>query len=194
MRMRFLRKKQDSNILKEELRYREKGENTHLRNELLNDQYGFCAYSEAFIRPIDLAEIDHFDPGKKNTDEDSYHNWYAVLPKFNRTKPIKLDKYLPILDPNSDEINDRIEYDDGYYFPVNEEDTEAENLIKFLGLNKYELAEERQNHISRIKQIREFCESDEEFIKILSKDKFQLSFITALENELSIELFDLLEY
>ncbi|MCD4696439.1 MAG: hypothetical protein K8S16_09395 [Bacteroidales bacterium] len=60
------------------------------------------------------------------------------------------------------------------------------------GFNKYELYQDRLRHICRIRAIKEMCDSSEEFVEILSSDKSYLSFITALEAELKIELFHLL--
>jgi hypothetical protein len=92
-----------------------------------------------------------------------------------------------MLMPSSAELTHRIKYEDGIFQSVDLNDTEAKNLINFLGMNDEYLVEYRQNHIERLKEIRTPCGPDEAFIAYLTKPKHraELSFITALEHELN---------
>lgn len=190
--MKFLKKNNDSEVLEEGLNYRNPSQRIRIREVLLIEQSGFCAYSERYALNTDSIHIDHFDPRFKNTEDDNYNNWYAVFGWMNEHKPKNIEPFLPILSPSSIELNDRIEYVEGEFKETNTTDIEAKNLIKFLGLNRYELYNDRQNHISRIKSIRDMCENDEEFLEVISNNLTYLSFLTALEIELEMNLTHLL--
>ena len=190
--MKFLKKNNRSKITEEGLAYRNPNHRNRIRQILIEEQKGFCAYSERCLNSTDSTHIEHFDPRLKNTDTDNYENWYAVLAWMNEHKPKKIDQFLPILFPGSENLKEKIEYCDGKFIPIDSTDIESNHLIEFLGFNKYELYQDRLRHISRIRAIKEMCDSSEEFVEILSSDKSYLSFITALEAELKIELFHLL--
>lgn len=192
--MKFLAKKEQSAIIAAGLTYKVDGKNTKLHEALLKEQSGFCAYSEAFLRPIDLGEIDHFDPRLKSKPEDHYGNWYVIYAKLNRKKKRDIRQFQPILNPSSAQLAQRIKYEDGIFQPADLSDTEAKNLIKFLGMNDEYLVQCRQNHIERLKEIRMDYGSDEKFIAFLAKPKHkaELSFITALEHELNLGLSHLI--
>jgi hypothetical protein len=190
--MKFLRKNDNSNILEENLNYNTQSQRKRLKELLLSEQFGFCAYSERFALNTDSIHIEHFDPRLKNKNIDNYNNWYAVLAWMNEHKPKNIEPYLPILQPSSPNLNERIIYKNGEYKAIDKGDIEAKNLIKFLGLNKYELYKDRLNHIARIKSIKESYENEEDFYHILANDKSNLSFITAIESELDLNLSHLL--
>ena len=190
--MKFLKKDKNSKIIKEKLDYNIQSQRKRIRELLLLEQDGFCAYSERYAQNTDSIHIEHFDPRIKNTDDDNYENWYAVLVWMNEHKPKNIDKYLPILFPNSENIKEKIEYQDGKFVPINSNDIESKHLIDFLGFNKYELYQDRLNHIKLIRDIQNMCDSSEDFFEILSSDKSNLSFITALEVELGLNLSHLI--
>jgi len=157
---------------------------------LVEEQQGFCAYTEKYVTPIDACEIDHFDDTKKDQPDDGYWNWYAVLRWANLMKrPIQ--EHLPILDPNSDYVSDRIVYSNGLFSPVNEDDLEAQNLINLLKWNDPGLVEERAEHIERIRWMKDrFDGSDLDFAEFIKRKPRNLSYITALEAELGLKLTD----
>lgn len=152
--MKFLKKDNNSIIVKKDLDYTNQNQRKRIRDLLLEEQFGFCAYSERYALNTDSVHVEHFDPRLKNTDKDNYNNWYAVLAWMNEHKSKNIEKFLPILNPCSSDINNRIKYSNGEYKIVNE--------------------------------------NEKEFLEILSKDKWYLSFITALEVELELNLFHLI--
>lgn len=96
---------------------------------------------------------------------------------------------MPILEPASDDISKRVKYKKGEYkFEVEDNDIEAENFRDFLNLNRPELIEDRRRHVQRVLKIKELASNKDEFIHVLSGDKLYLSYITALEIELEMEL------
>lgn len=192
--MRFLRKNNKSIILSETLSYDNKSQRPRIKKLLKKEQLNFCAYSERHIKHTDEVHIEHFDGRIKETKKDSYFNWYAVLSWLNSHKPKKLDeRFLPLLSPFTKNLHERIQYQNGIFSPVKNTDIEAKNLIKYLGFNKYELTLDRKKHINRIKELRALCGDDQKlFIEQLSKHKENLSFITALEIELNLNLSHLL--
>ncbi len=94
---------------------------------------------------------------------------------------------MPILEPHSEDLHERIHYEGGIFKCVNDGDKEAENLIDFLGFNKYEVSEDRRRHISRIKQLR-LWKTEPEFFDYLKEHRQELSYATALEKELGYSI------
>jgi uncharacterized protein (TIGR02646 family) len=184
--MRYLKKNPDSRIEQEGLKYsRNTKKNQYLRSLLLDEQKGFCAYSEKFISSIDASDIEHFDPRLKNTDQDNYRNLYAVCAWINQRKSSDIQSFEPILHPSSEDLLDRIHYVDGVFRPRDSADQEAENLIKFLGVNRPELYQERLNHIRTIRDLQQICGPDpQDFWQFLARNHQYLSFSSALIAEL----------
>jgi len=89
--MKFLSKNSNSSILKNNLVYRDTNppKNKLLKEELLKEQFNFCAYTEKYIQHLDSAEVEHFNSALKNND--NYFNYYAVLRSANQYK--KDEKY-----------------------------------------------------------------------------------------------------
>lgn len=189
--MKFLKKYKDSNL--STLRYSHVKERTRLRQGLLAEQFGFCAYSERFIKNSDSCHIEHFYPQNEFPQKsDDYFNLYAVLSWVNENKPKKIkDKYLPILEPFSSDLAKRIKYEHGMFIATSVGDKAAQNLINFLGLNKIELFEDRRKHLSRIKQLRQWYDKDD-FLAYLKEHREELSFATAIEKEFDIDILALL--
>ncbi|MBR9847736.1 MAG: hypothetical protein GYB35_17325 [Algicola sp.] len=191
--MKYLAKYEESEILTKGLDYKVQSQRPEIKKLLINEQKQFCAYSERFIKNTDSVHIEHFDGRIKSTAEDNYNNWYAVMAWFNEHKPKKIDPFLPFLEPLSADLKERIKYEDGIYKINRETDVEAENLIKYLGFNKQELFSDRQKHIKRINELFEMLGNDVDALKEqFIKHKDYLSFATAIEVELNIELDDLI--
>ncbi|MFT5648240.1 MAG: hypothetical protein ACI976_002938 [Aureispira sp.] len=188
--MRYLTKKDDSTILAEELSYDTQSQRLRIKELLISEQFGFCAYSERYIKNTDAIDIEHFDGRIKATSDDSYFNWYAVLHWMNAHKPKKLDeRFLPLPAPYASNLQQRIRYQGGI-FVCNKDDIEAGNLIKYLGFNNPKLVADRKNHVTRITFLR--TQMEEGFEDYLATHKEELSFITALEIELELNLNHLL--
>jgi len=79
--MRYFKKQNTSAIISGNLMYDNVADRTKIRQILIKEQSGFCAYSERYIKHTDSVDIEHFDPRKKSTAEDGYYNWYAALAK-----------------------------------------------------------------------------------------------------------------
>lgn len=185
--MKYLNKSTESEIIKQAWRYATKSHRQRIRNELLREQRGFCAYTERFVTPIDALEIEHFDDRLKGKSDDSYWNWYAVHRWINQKKR-PIDKFLPILTPYDVNLSDRIHYEAGGFWPINAQDIEAENLIEFLGWNDPTLAQVRENHVSRLKYMRDnfFSGNNSAFLEYIKQDPENLSYKTVLEAELDL--------
>ena len=153
-------------------------------------QKGYCAYSERYLKPLDSVELEHFDPRKKNTDEDGFKNWHAVIRWMNAHKSNRIENFEPLPAIGS-WTADRVRYEHGLYV-CDDADVETRNLINFLGVNRKEVFDERANHIARIRTMRQKV-GDELLIEILSESPEQLSFPTAIEAELGIPAFDLID-
>ncbi len=196
--MKFLEKHTDSKIITGNLKYSNISDRNKIRKILLSEQKEFCAYSEEFFKNADGKEIEHFFPKNEYPQKiDEYKNIYLVKEHINKNRPKKLQTpkrtLLPILEPYSYEIKSRVKYVVGKYkFEENKNDTEAKNFIDFLNLNRPELVMDREKHIERVKKVREWTSNEDEFIKVLSADKLYLSYITVLENELSLNLKNLI--
>ncbi|WP_367875113.1 hypothetical protein [Luteolibacter sp. Populi] len=187
--MKFLRKRSGDLEAYLELTYENRSQRDQARELLVHLQYGFCAYSERYLKPLDSVEVEHFDPRKKNSDGDSIANWHAVLRWMNAHKARKIEPFLPLPELAELEV-DRFTYERGEFICA-EGDIEAINLLEFLGVNRPEVFEERAKHVKRVRRMRELCKTEEEFRTFLidvSPD--DLSFPTALEAELGIPAFE----
>lgn len=185
--MRYLRKSDPPEKVSPEWSYPKDA--VRIRSALIEEQRGFCAYSERFIRNTDSSDVEHFDPRLKGTPADTQKNWYAVLHWMNSHKPKKIEPYEPLLTPHSPDVSQRIRYSKGVFEIVNAGDQEAQNLITYLGWNRLEVCKDRQKHVNRIREIRElFDGSNAAFVEFLRVDPDNLSFATALEHELGLEI------
>jgi len=192
--MRFLQKPGETPAEFEGLHYSNKSHRARIRKLLVAVQRGFCAYSERRLgEQLDAEEVEHFNDGKKGEADDGFHNWYAVLRKVNQLKMGKhwLD-YQPLPAPHTNEVQQRIEYGGGMFCPRNPDDEPVRNLIKFTGANDYPVVEDRRNHISRLRWYKSVL-PEQEFLKMFQNDPPQLSFPSALEHELGIPAFALIE-
>lgn len=194
--MKFLFKHTESEILAEELVYKSNTDNSRLRLKLLEEQKNFCAYTEKYISKIDSTEVEHFNPSIK--DNDNYYNYYTTLRYANEQKISKYESYKNssffqnLFFQNEASFKSRIYYDDFEYRLVDENDIEADDFRNFIGLNDDYLYTERMRHVERLKStIGSF--TDEEKIVYFKRNRNDLSFPTAIENELQIDLTDLLK-
>lgn len=183
--MRYLRKSNNSQVLANDWQYPK--DSKKIREELGYEQIGFCAYSERYMKRTDAVDVEHFDPRLKNTENDNYWNWYAVLSWMNKHKPRNIEPFEPILQPYSEEVRRRVHYQHGQFLVVNPDDQEALNLITYLGWNKPELAEDRRKHVKRIREVQQkLGGTQDEFFDFLLRDPDNLSFFSALNVELDI--------
>ena len=194
--MKFLTKHTDSEILTEDLKYRSGTDNSMLRLKLLQEQKNFCAYTEKYIAKIDSTEVEHFNPSIK--DNDDYYNYYTTLRYANEQKISKYELYKDsdffqsLFFQDKTAFDDRVYYDDFEYQLTNKDDKEADDFVRYLGLNDDYLYDERMNHINRLKStIGDF--TDEQKLTYFKKYKNDLSFPTAIENAFQIDLSDLLK-
>ncbi|MDD5306575.1 MAG: hypothetical protein PHU25_04565 [Deltaproteobacteria bacterium] len=194
--MKFLSKNTGSAILAEGICYDRNGHNTRLRDMLLAEQCGFCAYTEKRVDGLDSVDVEHFDKTKKGDDD--YFNYYAVLHGANLRKRGKEERhagaafFASLFFQDRDELNSRIRYvaGDGVYEETTAGDDEAAALIDFLGFNDSCLCEERIRHI---KMLRDIFEDDAKYDEQKRRDWFtahpeHLCFVTAVEEELGIDL------
>jgi hypothetical protein len=186
--MKYLAKNPQSPIVEAGWRYSTKSHRLKIRQQLLNEQRGFCAYTERYVAPLDACEIEHFDDRKKNTLGDSYWNWYAVHRWINLRKP-RIENFLPILMPYDPTLPKRIHYSEGAFRAIDSADIEAVNLIEFLSWNDPTLAAFRQKHIALIRdtQNRFFRNDPAGFRAYIVENPANLSFQTVLEAELGLK-------
>jgi hypothetical protein len=186
--MKYLAKDPQSLIIAAGWKYSTQSHRPKIRQQLLAEQCGFCAYTERHVDPLDACEIEHFDDRQKPTLEDSYWNWYAVHRLSNQQKP-RIEKFLPILMPYDPTLPQRIHYNEGAFRAINPADLEAVNLIKFLGWNDPTLAMSRQKHVARIRdtQQRFFPNDPAGFRAYIVQHPDNLNFKTVLEAELGME-------
>lgn len=197
--MRRIEKKIDSTIVKEGLRYAKK-DNSRIAKLLKVEQNSICAYTEEYLGRADKAEIEHFDPTIKSTDQDGYQNWFLVKAQWNNEKGSRARwlRHQPLIYPTSVDFAARILYDNGNYILADEDDVEARNLRDYLKLNDEELAKQRVYYIQRMKDdVESSGLTNQEFIDWrLSNPPYQstIYFIRAIEEELNVKVnFDLLQ-
>lgn len=193
--MRRAIKGKDSKVLQDGLIYISGNSlnNALLRDILLAEQKSFCAYTDEYISRTDAKDIEHFNPTLKGTDQDGYSNWFVVKHQWNKEKSYKWEEFQPVLYPVDDNFNNRIIYYDGDYIS-GPDDVEAKNLIRLLKLDDPSLADKRKKYINRKrKEIEMFGVTPESYFLILISDNIcQISYVRALSEEFSINLWELL--
>ncbi len=153
--MKRINKSDESEIVKKSLSYPK--DRKQIREILEKEQEYFCAYTECRVAAATAIDVEHFNPKLKNTENDSYENWFAVSSVWNNKKGTnnsisRWEKYQPILHPTASDLEERILYneDEGTYY-WKENDKEAENLICLLNLNEIKLVDARRKHIDLLK-------------------------------------------
>lgn len=158
-----------------------------IRQILVEEQAGYCAYTEKWLSPTESVDVDHFDPRLKHTSKDGYDNWYAVLHWQNLHRPRSIEPFLPLADPTAD-LSERVVCRRGIFYARDPSDLEASNLIQWLGWNLPDLVRERLQHVSRIRRARSLFSSPGELLDWLRSDPPQLSFASTLRAELALPL------
>ncbi|MDX2249636.1 MAG: hypothetical protein SF052_22830 [Bacteroidia bacterium] len=192
--MKFLTKNKDSAVLQQGLTYqKDKSKNNQrLREMLISEQKNFCAYTEKYLNGMDTVDVEHFDSSLKYKDD--YFNYYAVLSKANQYKKDEKYKDAPFFKnrffQNKDEFDFRVRYvKGGDYEEVDLNDTEAQELIDFLGFNHEFLHRDRKKHIKRLDGLfKDANWNTEKQIEYFQQNRSELSFLTALEVELELDL------
>lgn len=176
------------------LQYVKQSHRPEIKAVLEKTQLGTCAYSEMVFSDLETPHIEHFDDElKPQPERDNIHNWYLVIPQMNHKKP-KISKHRPIRDPNTVQMNRDILFRENIFVPARENDTETQNLINFLGVNDEVVYNARKKHIKVLKTtIKDFAMTRQELKEYLMNDRKQLSFATAIEHELEIEVDPLLK-
>jgi hypothetical protein len=202
--MKFLPKKTTSVILTESLQYK-KGQspnNRKLLDLLLSEQKHFCAYTEEVLFENTLCpEVEHFNADLKYKDD--YYNYYVVSKYINKEKSKKDRKgtfkgasfFESLFFHNAEVLSARIKYEDGIYQQRNVGDTEARQLIDYIGLNDPVVKKKRDNAIRRLKNtISGFTKQQiiSYFKQEIVQDNEAISFITAIEHEFDIKLSDII--
>ncbi|MEZ0611124.1 hypothetical protein ACAW74_21605 [Fibrella sp. WM1] len=125
--MRRIEKKPDSSIITEQLTYTNKNHRPKITEVLRREQHNICAYTEEYLGRADKAEIEHFNPTLKATDQDGYQNWFLVKGQWNNEKGsvARWRRHQPLLLPTSEDFEQRIVYLDGRYIVSDQNDIEA---------------------------------------------------------------------
>lgn len=198
--MKFLAKAPESPLRRE--RYRSGGHNEHILDGLLQEQHGFCAYSEARVRPLHTAVVEHFDPSLKNTDGDGYENWYGVLERVNqrkrrREKSVNRELLSDRWFQHAKAVAERVEYDplDHHYYPRDPNDSAARELLDYLGFNESEVVIERRRHVERTRHLLDLARlSNEDRLNWFREHPDDLAFPSALERCLELDLTELIPH
>ena len=194
--MRKAFKNSNSKILTNNLKYTSGGSTTKQISELLlQEQKGFCAYTDEYISRTDARDIEHFNPKLKDTIQDNYYNWFLVKHQWNKEKSYKWDKYQPILHPTAQDFEDRVVYVAGDYFAKLDSDVEAKNLVSLLKLDDLELADKRKKYIARKREeIKVFGQDAFTFFStLIADDTCQVSYLRAIKEEFGIDVWQMIE-
>jgi hypothetical protein len=195
--MKFLSKSNESNIFQQGLVYRRNAAKTNhqLKQLLVVEQNGYCAYTEKYLQPLDAVEVEHLDTAKKYADD--YYNYYAVIRKANLYKKDEKYRGASFLESlffhNAVAVSERIGFKENVFYEVDENDVEARAFIDFLNLNHPALSGQRATHLALLQSTFNDGRYDKEaIVRYFKKHPEQLSFLTALEAGLGIPLFELL--
>lgn len=186
-------KNYNSRIVTDGLKYVVNGDNSKLRTYLLEEQKGFCAYTETFLGRSDKKDIDHFDPTLKGKESDNYNNWFLVKSQWNSEKSNKWIDFQPVLQPTAIDFETRIVYDNGDYILSNQNDIEAKNLMTLIKLDDVGLATERKNYINRTKiEIKDFGNAVDYFKFRITIDINSIQFLRAIQEEFGVNVLEMI--
>lgn len=190
--MKRILKKPNSKIKLENLNYKVNGDNSKLAKILLSEQKNFCAYTEEYIGTNDARDIEHFNPNLKDTIEDNYENWFCVKHKPNMRKSTKW--FDEVLHPTIENFEERLIYNDGAFFPSDENDIETANLISLLDLNNEIFVKDRQKYIARRKEAIEDYKNTPTayFEKKVKNEIWQIRYLRAIETEFGIDIWNMI--
>ena len=187
--MKKQQKLDDSPIVKNDWQYPK--HRTQISEQLLDEQKNLCAYTETYLGRTDKKEIEHFNPTLKDTDKDGYQNWFLVKAQWNNEKGStkRWLEHQKLFHPTDATFEERIIYLEGEYI-CDPDDTEADNLIKFLKLNDEELTVERKKYISRRRDSIDKRQTDAKtyFEELYSREPNRVYFIRAIEEEFNIKI------
>lgn len=190
--MRRIIKSPNSKIIKENLKYKVKGDNSNLRITLLMEQKRFCAYTEEYIGTNDAYDIEHFNPNLKDSPQDNYENWFCVKHKPNMHKSTKW--FDTILHPTVESFEERLIYIDGAFFPTDENDISTKNLITLLDLNNEILVKDRRKYIARRKEaIEDIGKIPFEYFENKIKNEiWMIRYLRAINTEFDIDIWSMI--
>ena len=190
--MKRIFKNPNSKIVLDNLRYKTNGDNSKLAKILLSEQKNFCAYTEEYIGINDARDIEHFNPNLKDSIQDNYENWFCVKHKPNMHKSTKW--FDEVLHPIVEGFEERLIYNDGAFFPANENDIETSNLISLLDLNNEILVKDRQKYIARRKEaIEDYKKAPTKYKKKKIKEEiWQVRYLRAIETEFGNDIWSMI--
>lgn len=168
--------------------------NKKIAQILLEEQKGFCAYTDECFSRTDSKDVEHFNPTLKGTPADNYNNWFLVKHQWNKEKSYKWDVFQPVLHPTATDFEERVIYIDGDYVAGSDLDREAINVIALLQLDDLALADNRKKYIKRKREeIKAFGQDTITFFTILiNADPCQVSYLRAIKEEFGIDIWQIL--
>lgn len=184
--MRFLAKRPDAHALA--LTYAPKGHNEAVRDALVADQHGFCAYSEARFDELATVAVEHFDHTLKGRDDAT--NWYAVHQLVNQRKRRREKEYAesPFFETRFFQVPGALQAR-VRFLPDENVFEEIDPTDGFLGFNDPEVSTVRGRHVRRLKDLFQLAELDAAGrIAWLRDHPEDLSFPTALAATLDLDL------
>jgi hypothetical protein len=195
--MRRVLKDPESKTLQNSLNYipGNSNNNKKIAKILMLEQKRFCAYTDEYLSRTDARDIEHFNPTLKDTPADNYNNWFLVKHQWNKEKSYRWDMYQPVLHPTAADFEERVVYNNGDYIAKSEFDTEAVNLVKLLQLDDLALADKRKKYIARKREEIAAFQQDYKtfFTTLLNASPCQVSYLRAIREEFSIDLWQMLE-
>ncbi|PWV54038.1 hypothetical protein [Chitinophaga sp. S165] len=193
--MRKAIKDPNSTIIVDGLSYipKNSANNKKIEAVLLQEQKNYCAYTDEYMGRPDAKDIEHFNPTLKNTQQDSYFNWYVVKHQWNKEKGSKWANFQPVLHPDSVDFEDRVLYYKGDYI-AKSNDIEASNLIKLLKLDDQVLADRRKRYIKNTRTLISIYGADEHsfFNDLIGRDPEQIHYPRAIKEEFKVDIWSML--
>lgn len=133
-------------------RYRD----TEIKDTLIEETNGKCAYCESKILHIDYGDIEHIEPKKKVPKKTfQWDNLTLSCRKCNLKKKEYYDPSLPLINPYLDNPEDEILFMGPY--PIAKPGSDrAKITIKRLALDRVELMERRLEHIEKLQPLLDY--------------------------------------
>lgn len=160
-----------------------------IKQTLIDETFGKCAYCESHLLHNAFGETDHFEPVSAVLDLlFDWNNLLLSCTKCNHNKWTYFNPDDPLIDPTKDEPSEHLFFAGAYVYPRNGSQKGARTEFT-LDLNRTQLLEKRQERINDIHRMIDRWHRETPERKKLLVEQIKLEFQPQKEYSLAVENF-----
>ena len=142
-------------------------QNSEIKDALVNETFGKCAYCEGIIRHISFGDIEHILPKNKNARPDLYVEWNNLTLSCEVCNRTNKNEYYnpsdPLINPIEDDP-DNFLIALGPFICYHPGNRKGERTINILKLNRPELIERRKERIEKLLPLVDKWEKESNYV------------------------------